>query len=211
MKAIIIGGGKAPSIDLLTKEMQEASYIICADSGADCLYKYDIMPDYILGDMDSINKKAFSYFKEKGVNMDQYPKDKDFTDALITLNKAIELNADTIAFLGCTGNRIDHILGNLGLLEICLKKHVKAYIKDENNTIFLTDKDIVLKPQKPSYFSLQAYGSNVEGVTLRNAKFPLEDYTLKMGDTLTTSNEFTDKDLYICFKKGILIIIISRD
>ncbi len=143
--------------------------------------------------------------------MDKYPKDKDFTDGLVALNKAIELKADTIALLGCIGNRIDHILGNLGFLEICLKNNIKAYIKDENNEIFLTDKNISLKPRKPDYFSLQAYGSNVEGVTLFNAKFPLENYTLKMGDTLTTSNEFTDKELHIHIKSGTLIVIISKD
>lgn len=212
MKSIVICGGKAPSEKLLQEEMKDSSYIICADSGANCLYEYDIKPDFILGgDMDSIDKKAFSYFKEKGVNMDKYPKEKDFTDGLLALNKAIELKSDTVAFLGCTGNRIDHVLGNLGFLDICLKNNIKAYIKDENNEIFLTDKDISLEPRKSEYFSLQAYGSNVEGVTLFNAKFPLENYTLKMGDTLTTSNEFTDKELHIQIKNGILIIIISSD
>ncbi|MGO5074809.1 thiamine diphosphokinase [Clostridium sporogenes] len=211
MKAIIIAGGKAPSKELLKQEMKDSSYIICADSGANCLYEYGITPDFILGDMDSIDKRTFSYFKEKGVYMDKYPKDKDFTDGLVALNKAIELKADTIALLGCIGNRIDHILGNLGFLEICLKNNIKAYIKDENNEIFLTDKNISLKPRKSKYFSLQAYGSNVEGVTLFNAKFPLENYTLKMGDTLTTSNEFTDKELHIYIKSGTLIVIISKD
>ncbi|EPY2285984.1 thiamine diphosphokinase [Clostridium sporogenes] len=211
MKAIIIAGGKAPSKELLKQEMKDYSYIICADSGANCLYEYGITPDFILGDMDSIDKRIFSYFKEKGVYMDKYPKDKDFTDGLVALNKAIELKADTIALLGCTGNRIDHILGNLGFLEICLKNNIKAYIKDENNEIFLIDKNISLKSRKPNYFSLQAYGSNVEGVTLFNAKFPLENYTLKMGDTLTTSNEFTDKELHIHIKSGTLIVIISKD
>ena len=143
--------------------------------------------------------------------MDKYPKEKDFTDGLLALNKAIELKSDTVAFLGCTGNRIDHVLGNLGFLDICLKNNIKAYIRDENNEVFLTDKDISLEPRKSEYFSLQAYGSNVEGVTLSNAKFPLENYTLKIGDTLTTSNEFTDKELHIQIKNGILIVIISRD
>ncbi|EJO5347928.1 thiamine diphosphokinase [Clostridium botulinum] len=211
MKAIIIAGGKPPSKKLLQQEMKDSSYVICADSGANCLYKYDIVPDFILGDMDSIDKKIFSYFKEKGVYIDKYPKDKDFTDGLIALNKAIDLKVDTVVLLGCTGNRIDHILGNLGFLEICLKNNIKAYIKDENNEIFLTDKDISLEPRKSNYFSLQAYGANVDGVTLYNAKFPLENYTLKMGDTLTTSNEFTDGTLHIKFKNGTLIIIISKD
>ncbi|WP_251860339.1 thiamine diphosphokinase [Clostridium sp. Marseille-Q2269] len=211
MKSIVIAGGKPPSKTLLQEEMKNASYIICADSGANCLYQYDITPDFILGDMDSIDKKVFSYFKDKGVNMDQYPKDKDFTDGLIALNKAIELKSDNISLLGCTGSRIDHVLGNLGFLQICLKNNIKAYIKDENNEIFLTDKSISLSPRKSNYFSLQAYGGNVEGVTLLNSKFPLQNYTLKMGDTLTTSNEFTDRELYIQIKNGTVIVIISKD
>ena len=29
-------------------------YIICADGGANHLYKMDIIPDYIIGDLDSV-------------------------------------------------------------------------------------------------------------------------------------------------------------
>ncbi len=32
-----------------------------------------------------------------------------------------------------------------------------------------------------------------------------------MGDTLTTSNEFTDKELHVHIKSGTLIVIISKD
>lgn len=65
MKAIVIGGGEAPSKELLKQEMKDSSYIICADSGANCLYKYDIIPDFILGDMDSIDKKPFLILKKR--------------------------------------------------------------------------------------------------------------------------------------------------
>lgn len=65
MKAIIIAGGKAPSKELLKEEMKDYSYIICADSGANCLYEYGITPDFILGDMDSIDKKLFLILKKR--------------------------------------------------------------------------------------------------------------------------------------------------
>ncbi|NEZ46017.1 thiamine diphosphokinase [Clostridium niameyense] len=211
MKIVVIGGGDEPSESILKEEIKNSKYIVCADSGANCLYKYHIIPDYIMGDFDSIDKSVLNYFKNKNVIVENFPKDKDFTDGCLAVKKAIELKATEVVLLGCTGNRIDHVLGNLGLLGICLENNIRAYMRDNNNKIMLTNKSLILKSNSNKYFSLQAYGEVVKGVTLTNAKFPLKDYNLKMGDTLTTSNEFTKEDLHIDFKSGILMIIISND
>lgn len=211
MKALILAGGKEPSFDILKEEAKNSDYIICADRGANCLYKYNIVPDYLLGDFDSINKDILDFFKSKECKMEVYPPEKDYTDTHIALKRAMDLNVSEIVFLGATGTRFDHVLGNLGLLNICLENDIKAYIRDDNNKIILLDKSIDFKVQRNKYFSVQAYENKVEGFSLKNAKYPLDNYTLKVGDTLTISNEFVEKDLEISFKKGKVIFIISND
>ena len=47
MKVIIISGGNPPSKELLTKEITEDTFLIGADSGANCLYDYNIEPDLL--------------------------------------------------------------------------------------------------------------------------------------------------------------------
>lgn len=211
MKAIIVSGGLPPSKELIEEELKGEAVVICADRGANCLYKYNIHPDYLLGDFDSIDITVLDYFEKQNCTILRYSKDKDYTDTQLALFKAKEIKAAEIVFLGCTGTRVDHTLGNLGLLLDCMKSGIPSYIKDDNNVISITDKSIELYGDKNDYFSLVAYNSPVIGLTISGAKFNLNDYLLNIGDPLTLSNEFLDTQVKIRFKAGILLIIKSKD
>lgn len=211
MKAVIVSGGRPPSLELIKSELKNCSLLICGDSGANCLKEYEMEPNYLIGDFDSVTQNVLEYFKSKDCIIEKYPEDKDFTDTYLCMEKALSGGSDEIAFLGCTGTRIDHILGNIGLLLKCLKNGVKAYIKDVNNTIFIIDKPIVLSKIGAKYFSVYAYSEVVECLTIKNAKFPLTKYNLSIGDPLTISNEFVDDDVIIEFKSGVLLVMICKD
>ena len=62
MKVIIISGGTPPSKELLIKEIRSDTLLIGADSGANCLYFYNIKPDLLVGDFDSIDKESIGLF-----------------------------------------------------------------------------------------------------------------------------------------------------
>jgi thiamine pyrophosphokinase len=212
MKIVIVSGGNSPSYELIREELKDSSFLICADSGGECLYRYNIIPNFLMGDFDSISREALEFFStQENCIIDTYPKDKDFTDTELVLNKAIDLGASEIVFLGCTGTRIDHLMGNIGMLLRCLKINIKAYIKDNNNSIEITDKPIRIKKEKGMTFSLQAYCDKVEDLNIKGAKFELEHYDLTLGDPRTISNEVLNKDIDIDFKDGILLIFYSKD
>ncbi len=211
MKAIIIAGGIPPSIELIKEELLEPSVIICADSGANCLFQYNLTCDYLIGDFDSIKPEAMDYHYNSKCVIEKYPVEKDDTDTQLALLKAIELNATNIVFLGCTGSRLDHTFGNIGLLLKCLEYNVKAYIRDDKNTIWLTDKPIYINGRKDEYFSLLAYGSTVNNLTIQGAKYNLTNYNLRLGSSLTLSNEFAETTVKIDFNNGMLLITKSFD
>ncbi len=211
MKVIIISGGNAPSKELLVEEMESNTFLIAADSGANCLYDYNIQPDLLVGDFDSIDKKALEYFKKSNCNIDTYPSEKDFTDTEIAVKKALSMKPKEIVFLGCTGSRIDHLLGNIGMLKICLGYAVDACIKDENNNIRLVGTSTSLNGTVGQIFSLQSYGDEIVGLTIKGAKYPLNNYNLKIGESVTISNEFTTERVEIEFKTGMLMVMLSSD
>ncbi len=211
MKVIIISGGDPPSLKFLLKEITEDTFIIAADSGANCLYHYNIEPDLLVGDFDSINKVVFDYFKKGKCLIDVYPTEKDFTDTEIAVKKALSMKPNEIVFLGCTGSRIDHLLGNIGMLKICLQNGVKAYIKDENNNVRLTNTSTSLSGAVGQIFSVQAYGDEIMGLTIEGAKYPLNNYNLKIGESITISNEFARPEVLIKFKSGTIMVILSSD
>lgn len=211
MKVVIIGGGHAPSKELLEEELADADILICADGGGDCLYKYNKVPDYLLGDFDSINKNILEFFKRSNCTIEAYPPEKDCTDSEICFNKAIGLKARSITMLGFTGSRLDHFLGNLGLLEKSLAHGVKSTIRDNNNKIFIINESCTFKAEENKFISFQAYSDVVENLCLSGVKYPLSAYRLFKGDLRTISNEFISKEITINFDSGLLLMIIASD
>ena len=100
MKAVIISGGKEPSKDIVFREIQDADIIIGADKGCEVLYKYDITPDYILGDFDSANDEIINSIEERAKKKITYKREKDYTDTEIAYNLAVEKGANEIILLG---------------------------------------------------------------------------------------------------------------
>jgi len=211
MKTVIVSGGSPPSLSLLQNELKSADTLICVDSGGDFLMKCNIVPDYLIGDFDSINTNSLEYFKDSECKVQKYPTDKDFTDSQLALELALKLNSKSIILLGCTGTRIDHVLGNLGLLKTCLLKKVEAFIKDDNNTIMLTDKPIKIFGEPGSTFSVQAFSQAVTDLTIVGSKYPLKNHKLSLGDPLTISNQFLKNEVSVEFTSGLLMVLFSRD
>ena len=159
MKAIIVTGGTKPSKKLLSKEISSENIIIAADSGANCLWKYQITPDYLIGDLDSIDKKILDFFVQKNITIEQHPCNKNLTDAQLALNKAITLGAKEIVLLGCLGGkRTDHILGAIGLLDTCINLNISASLKDDHQIITLLNQSTTIYCEnKKSSYTLQSY------------------------------------------------------
>lgn len=212
MKAVIIAGGQMPSSDIVREEVKDAQYIICADRGAEVAYKYGVEPDEIIGDFDSIDKCILRSFKERNIPIIKFPIEKDDTDTSIAVEEVLKREVNQVVILGATGTRIDHVLGNIGLLIKFLKHDIKCYIRDDNNIILLTDKNITLEYRGYKYFSLLSYGEAVRELTIEGGKYPLNNYELQLGDPLAVSNEFLpDKTANINFRSGLLLIIESKD
>ncbi|KGM96072.1 thiamine pyrophosphokinase [Clostridium novyi A str. 4552] len=211
MKVVIISGGNSPSYTLIKKELRGSEYLIAADSGANALFKYDIFPDCIIGDLDSIKSTALNYYKNRNITIIEYPPEKDSTDTEIAINRAIKLGATEIVLLGCTGSRVDHVFGNIGMLLKCLNLGILCSIKDDNNTIILKDKSTKLKGNIGDTFSLIPYSEKVNNLNIIGAKYPLVDYNLKLGSALGISNVFEEEEVKIEFDSGKLLIICSKD
>lgn len=211
MKITIVSGGTAPTKQVLSRELNDSDYLICADSGANSIYNYNIYPDFLIGDFDSIDIKILNYFKESKTNIIQYPRDKDYTDTEIAIDKAIELGAKEIVLLGCTGSRLDHTLGNISMLFKCLKVGIKATIIDSNNRMFMADKSIAINGDKGEKFSVFPFGGSVYNLSIIGAKYTLEEFDLELGTALTLSNEFLEEEVVISFERGILLVIFPVD
>lgn len=212
MKVLVVSGGNVPKSEVVKFYHEEASLIIGVDSGCKYLLKNNIIPHYIVGDFDSANKGDIIELENKGVIKYQYNSEKDFTDSEIAMNLAIDNNATEIILLGGTGSRFDHTFANIGLMLKAKERGVTLIIVDDNNKIYMVDKDTEFKRDKNyDYISFLAYRDEVNNLEIKGAKYSLKNYNLKVGESRTVSNEFLEQKINISFDSGIILVIFSKD
>ncbi|MHC1683244.1 MAG: thiamine diphosphokinase [Clostridiaceae bacterium] len=197
--------------EILYREFEKADYIIAADGGGNALYKNKLNPNLLVGDLDSISNEALKFLEENNTEIEKYPPEKDYTDGELALLKAFTLNPSEIVFLGGIGSRIDHVFGNIELLYKASINNVKAKIIDKNNIIMLSNKSTRVKKHCGYKFSILPYSDCVKNLSIAGGKYPLNNYNLKRGETITISNEFEEEYVYITFEEGNILIIISKD
>ncbi|MCI8584319.1 MAG: thiamine diphosphokinase [Lachnospiraceae bacterium] len=212
---IISGGSIEVDLALLLLE-KNYDHIIAVDGGLGFCMEQKIRPTRIVGDFDTLPPKILKWYREHTkIEIRKYNPVKDATDTQIAVELALELGSQEITILGGTGTRLDHVLGNIQTLYMALEKGVDCRILDGHNRIRLIRERWVIKraEQYGTYFSLIPYTEEVYGVTLKGAKYPLRDYHFTIFGTgsLGVSNEIMEEQVEISIKKGILILIESKD
>lgn len=213
MDVLIVSGGTEPSKELLLEYKNKASFIIGVDKGCNVLYKYNITPNLIVGDFDSGDLKVVDYFKNTGIEVRKYSTHKDYTDTHLAYNIAKELgDIKKIYLLGATGTRFDHSLGNLGLFLNSLEDEIYLEIVDDNNIMFIVDKKTTIKNRKNKVLSFHGLSDEVKNFTIKNAKYELERYNLKLLEPRAICNEFLDgEDVQIDFDSGKILVMLTND
>lgn len=211
---IISGGTLNEEFAASVLAEQEGAYIIGVDRGVEFLYRKNIMPNYIVGDFDSIDPEIIAYYRnETQVSIRAFNPIKDSSDTEIALRLAITLGSTEIVLLGATGGRMDHLWANVQCLSLAAKANVSAYILDERNRIMVIDKPWKLKKSEAygKYLSVFSLSGEIFEFTLKGVKWPLAHHTLKPYDSLTVSNEFEEEIVEIEFLNGVVVVMETRD
>ena len=211
MRSIIVSGGKAPSKELLKEYIKDDDYIVGVDKGCNILREIEVTPNIILGDFDSIDKEVLNYYKDKGVKIEKFNPEKDYTDTDLGYIKALEVNPSEIILFGATGSRIDHMLGNIGILLKGLRENIKVTIVDDNNKMYAVNKSSLVKKEEGRVISFHALSDVVKNLTIKNGKYPLNNYDMTLLEPRAICNEFLDDDIYIEFDSGIILILYTKD
>lgn len=213
LNTLIVTGGKINK-NFLKNHLKTNKYdiIITADKGTEELAHLEIEPQYIVGDFDSVDKNILAKYEKSNTKIKRLVPEKDFTDTQSALELAIDLKSTDITIVGATGTRMDHVIANIHILKEALDKGIQAKIIDENNEISLINKSIkIQKDEKYKYISLIPLTTEVMGVTIKGMKYPLNSYTMTIGNSLGVSNEQIEQIAEISIQKGILIVIKSKD
>lgn len=238
---IIVSGGDIQSdfaLYFLKKNIEKAGRenirLIAADRGLEFFLDYLILPDVVIGDFDSLSEDGKNFLEmqsedipyggmlewklQKGegkvVEVVRLRPEKDDSDTQSAMNYAIQNGAKEIVILGVTGNRVDHLMANFGLLILAQKQGAEVALADRYNYMKLISSGTILKKaeQFGKYVSFFPLGGDVTGLTLEGFKYPLDKYHLTTANSgLTVSNEISEEYAKVTYESGTLLMIMSRD
>lgn len=111
-EAVILGDGEFPSSEIPLDILKNAKYLCCCDGAAMHSIERGIMPDAIVGDGDSMSPE----FKEKYKDIIHIVSEQEDNDLTKATRHCTAKGLHSIAYVGATGKREDHTLGNISLI-----------------------------------------------------------------------------------------------
>ena len=206
---VIICNGTLNDENFHKSLLGQADLVICADGGANNAGKLDVVPDYVIGDMDSAEKDILEKLSKKHNSKIIIDHNQDKTDTELAIELAESFNPKEIILLCAIGTRIDHTIANILCLDR-IKKGINARIIDNKNEIILMDSSsLEFFGKKGDIISIIPL-TDVKGLTYEGLKWGLDDKNVKF-NWFGICNQLTSQKGSISVKKGKLVIIKAKD
>ena len=196
----VILNGQMPTDDAIINQITNSDYIIAVDGSANKLFDLEIIPDVIVGDLDS-----FENINNKNIELVETP-DQNKTDFRKTLEWCIEKNILNISIFGISGESEDHFLGNYYTLsDFGEKISWKAFTDFSVISPCIDKKNFEsFTGQKVSLFCMK--GSSI--VNSENLEYPLLSYHLKPSDDAVRNLSLEDN--FIIDSTNTILVFQSR-
>ena len=204
---LIAANGTWPN-QAIWKPLVDCSDVIIACDGAVVqLLQNDIIPNFIVGDLDSIPQQMFgSQIEQLGITVIPML-NQDSNDLAKALQYCKNLDATNIDVIGVEGGRLDHQIG--AYFSLC-EQGSNAILHLDNWTARLVPSgglafDSIEKGKNISLFAI----GTVNGVTLSGVKWSLNNQQLLPG-TNGLHNESSGEKIQISHLGGHLLLLLER-
>lgn len=201
-RVMIVGSGNDFLTDKISQAALDSDYIIASDGGYDTLMSAGIVPDIVIGDMDSIKGAVKS-----DVKTERHPAEKEYSDSELSIIRAMGMKPDLISVFGVTGDYPDHTLANyLNLFRNYDGRTEIEIITAKSRVTVLKEGCNKLNGLKNRRFSLFFF-SDISGLKLDGVKYSFNKSDLTMLD-YSLSNVIIEDTAEISFDKGRVLCII---
>ena len=206
-KACIFCNGRLSNPTKVKQIAEDSDLLIVANGGARYCTDFGLIPQVIIGDMDSID---FDLWKNnQGIEYIRYPVDKDKSDTELAVEYALKHECEQVTLIAATGGRFDHTLANVALIA---SYPGQVALFDGAFTLIAVDKSekCILHGQIGTSVSLLPYGPGSVAVRINGLKYALRDECLN-SVTQGLSNELCQIEACVCVSNGILLVYIENE
>jgi len=202
---LIIANGEPPGTDILIELAAKSDIIIAADGGSNSCYEKNINPDFIIGDLDSIEEAALKHFNYCEIIKIE---DQNSNDLEKALQFSQTLKPDIIRVTAAFGKRLDHSLANLLLLQTRFQQQTLEFY-DPCGCLSMISGKFELSNPIGTVVSLFSF-LPIEGLSLSGFQYSLSDVDYPSGFN-GLSNMIQQKNPTIRLKKGSLFLYIVNE
>jgi thiamine pyrophosphokinase len=204
-RALIIANGEVPAPGLVRPLLRTCDLIVCADGGANTARKLGIIPDIILGDLDSMTAATRRHFRNVPLLRIAEQENTDLEKALLS---CVRWGIQSVDVVGATGGRIDHTAAAMG----CFRRfgsRIVMEMHDSSGTLSRAGRHVRIPVGKGRLVSLLPLGK-CSGVSTRNLKYALRNAVLEPGIRQGVSNRSTALWITVSVRRGTLLIFIPH-
>lgn len=199
----LVVNGEIKDYTLISEKIKRHKRLIAVDGGLNHCYFMHVLPQLLIGDLDSALPETIEYFSN--IDIQQYPAEKDETDLELALNM-LDLIQEKAIVYGALGGRIDHTLYNLSLL---CRYPDRLSFETEKETIFALPQHKTISCYPGQTISLIPLGNSALNVTTRGLKWELHNRTLNQS-FMSLSNICLGQSFEISFTDGQLLCCLQH-
>lgn len=207
----IIGAGEIFENDfVLLNNRTTNDCIIAADGGFCHLQAHNILPDILIGDLDSVSEDTITKLSDQ-INIITLNPIKDNTDMDACVCHGMSLGYTNFVLLGASGGRLDHTLANIQLMHrIATLGHSICMYSKENLLQIICNNSVHFPATCHGMISVFSLTDTSLGVCESGLKYTLNNAELSNQVALGVSNEFIGIPSTISVEKGTLLIVSPR-
>lgn len=199
---ILILNGDLRWTEDLARLARDAPLVLAADGGANALARIGVRPDAVIGDLDSIDARTRSWIGEERMVSRPDQGSTDFEKALAFAFEDSDI--DRLTVLGALGDRLDHTIGNLGVLAREARGPGLIFLSDQEQ-VLATALEVSLESSPDETWSFWTFDPGVR-VTIEGVRWPVENAFLTVGGYPSISNEATGTRVRVVPTSGTVIV-----
>lgn len=204
-RCVIVGGADINSCGAVRRYLREDDFNIFCDCGLAHREALGIQPHLIVGDFDSFPNPHWE------VETIVLPCEKDDTDTVFAAKEAVKRGFEDFLLIGAVGGRLDHTLGNLSILLMLHAQGKRALLVDDHSEMEIVSREPAYIDDSFPFFSLLNISGTARGVTIENAKYPLQHAEIQCTYQYGVSNEaLPGQRARVSVAEGELLLIKVR-
>ncbi len=212
MRAAVFLNGSADPPDLLRLVAGRADLVVAADGGALHALREGIVPDLVVGDMDSLGEEGARELGDRGASLERHPSRKEKMDGHLAVLAAGKRGAADMDLLCAAGGRLDAVFALPHLLLAAERLGARATALAAWGEMFVVeDGSRTVEGEVGESVSVFPVAGPALGVTLEGFEYPLRDARLEAGDTLGFHNELSAGKAWVAVGEGALLVIREKE